>query len=90
MFGANIPTAFNVSDEVVPGYPGMVVREAEGERILQSMVWGFPLPMKSKRTGLPIKPKPVNSIADLKAYSAQASVVERPYIRTILSALRLC
>ena len=41
----------------------MVVREAEGVRV-QSMVWGFPRPMKSKKTGLPIKPKPVNNIAE--------------------------
>ena len=42
-FGAKIPAAFNSPDEVVPGYPGMVVREKDGERILQLMVWGFPL-----------------------------------------------
>jgi putative SOS response-associated peptidase YedK len=58
-------TQLNAPEEVVPGYPGMVVREEAGERILQSMVWGFPLPQKSKKTGLPIKPKPVNNIADL-------------------------
>ena len=44
VFGANTPAAFNVSDEVVPGYRGMVVREQGGERILQSMIWGFPCP----------------------------------------------
>jgi putative SOS response-associated peptidase YedK len=64
-FHARLATQLNVPDEVVPGYPGMVVREQDGERILQSMVWGFPLPQKSKKTGLPIKPKPVNNIADL-------------------------
>lgn len=64
-FGVDVPTEFNTPEETLPGYPGMVVREAEGARILQSMVWGFPRPMKSKKTGLPIKPKPVNNIADL-------------------------
>ncbi len=64
-FSAKVPTPFNSPDETVPGYPGMVVREQEGERILQSMTWGFPLAQKSKRTGLPIKPKPVNNVADL-------------------------
>lgn len=64
-FGVEVPAAFNTPEETLPGYPGMVVREAEGVRILQSMVWGFPRPMKSKKTGLPIKPKPVNNIADL-------------------------
>ncbi len=64
-FNAKIPAAFNSPDETVPGYPGMVVREEAGHRILQSMTWGFPLPQKSKRTGLPIKPLPVNNVADL-------------------------
>jgi putative SOS response-associated peptidase YedK len=36
------------------------------------MTWGFPLPLpfplKSKVTGQPIKPKPVNNIADLTSY----------------------
>ncbi|GLI97035.1 SOS response-associated peptidase [Sphingobium sp. BS19] len=65
LFSAQIPTPFNAADETVPGWPGMVVREQAGERILQSMTWGFPLPQKSKRTGLPIKPLPVNNVADV-------------------------
>jgi len=68
LFHADIPREFNSGEEVVPGYPGMVVREQDGARILQSMTWGFPLPQKSKRTGLPIKPKAVNNIADLTSY----------------------
>ncbi|BBC72939.1 DUF159 family protein [Altererythrobacter sp. B11] len=50
------PTA-NVPAEIYPGYPGLVV--AGGE--LRSMVWGFPLAMKSKRTGALLKPRPVNN-----------------------------
>lgn len=53
----------NVPDDILPGYPGLVVREADGERILQSMVWGFPLRLKTMKPGS--KPKPVNNIADL-------------------------
>ncbi|MGZ8998025.1 MAG: SOS response-associated peptidase, partial [Allosphingosinicella sp.] len=68
-FRAQIPMPFNAGDgEVYPGGPGLVVREADGQRILQSMTWGFPLVMKSKKTGLPIKPKPVNNIADLSSF----------------------
>ena len=63
--GVAAPASFNTPEETLPGYPGMVVREADGKRVLESMVWGFPRPMKSKKTGLPIKPKPVNNIADL-------------------------
>ena len=47
----------NIGSHVYPGYPGLVV--AEGK--VRSMTWGFPLAMKSKRTGKPLKPKPVNN-----------------------------
>jgi putative SOS response-associated peptidase YedK len=47
----------NFAEEVFPGYPGAVV--ADGT--LRSMVWGFPLVLKSKKTGKPLKPKPVNN-----------------------------
>lgn len=47
----------NLADEVYPGYPGLVV--ADGS--LQKMNWGFPLTLKSKKTGEPLKPKPVNN-----------------------------
>jgi len=46
----------NFSDEVYPGYPGLVV--AGGA--LRKMSWGFPLVMKGKN-GQPLKPKPVNN-----------------------------
>jgi putative SOS response-associated peptidase YedK len=68
-FKARMPTAFNAAQgDVYPGAPGMVVREADGGRVVQAMTWGFPLPQKSKKTGLPIKPKPVNNIADLSSF----------------------
>ena len=63
-FGVSAPTSFNTPDETVPGYPGMVVREGAGRRILQSMVWGFPLRLKTMKPES--KPKPVNNIADLR------------------------
>lgn len=63
-FGVSAPiTEFNAPEETLPGYPGMVVRESEGQRILQSMVWGFPLRLKTMKPES--KPKPVNNIADL-------------------------
>lgn len=67
LFRATLGTAPNVGEEVYPGASGMVIVEADSARIVRSMTWGFPLPMKSKRTGLPIKPKPVNNIADLNS-----------------------
>ena len=47
----------NLGGEVFPGYPGAVI--ADGH--LRQMTWGFPLVLKSKRTGEPLKPKPVNN-----------------------------
>lgn len=68
-FRAKKPVTVNAGGgEVYPGGPGLVVREEAGERIVQSMTWGFPLAQKSKKTGLPIKPKPVNNIADLTSF----------------------
>ena len=68
-FGIDLaPAEFNRPDDIVPGYPGMVVREAAGKRVVEKMIWGFPLPQQSKRTGLPIKPKAVNNIADLTSF----------------------
>ncbi|MEL6531146.1 MAG: SOS response-associated peptidase family protein [Pseudomonadota bacterium] len=46
----------NFSDEVYPGYPGLVI--ADGQ--LKTMTWGFPLVMKGKN-GQQLKPKPVNN-----------------------------
>ncbi len=62
-FGADTPVQSNAGDEVYPGYPGMVVREEARARVLQSMVWGFPLRLKGMSPTA--KPKPVNNIADL-------------------------
>jgi putative SOS response-associated peptidase YedK len=62
-FGVKAPTFSNAPDEAYPGMPGTVVREVAGERVMQSMTWGFPLRL---RTMAPTaKPKPVNNIADL-------------------------
>lgn len=47
----------NLGSEVHPGYPGAVI--AGGS--VRSMIWGFPLVLKSKKTGKPLKPKPVNN-----------------------------
>jgi putative SOS response-associated peptidase YedK len=62
-FGVKTPITSNAGDEAYPGAPGMVVREHEGVRIMQSMTWGFPLRLKTMAATA--KPKPVNNIADL-------------------------
>ena len=65
----------NAGTEVYPGYPGLVI--AEGE--VRSMVWGFPLSLKSKKTGKPLKPKPVNNARTdkLDSFMWRYSFVER-------------
>lgn len=57
MFNASSTAGANFAEEVYPGYSGAVI--AGGE--LRSMVWGFPLAQKSKKTGEPLKPRPVNN-----------------------------
>jgi len=58
------PIASNAGGDVYPGAPGLVVREHEGARVMQSMTWGFPLRLKTMAPTS--KPKPVNNIADLR------------------------
>jgi putative SOS response-associated peptidase YedK len=62
-FGVSEQLASNASQDVYPATPGLVVREDQGRRILQSMAWGFPLRLKSMSPTA--KPKAVNNIADL-------------------------
>jgi putative SOS response-associated peptidase YedK len=75
--------------EVYPGAPGMVIREDAGERILQSMTWGFPLPQKSKKTGQPMKPKPVNNIAALDSFMWRF-IAPKPEHRCIIPLTGFC
>lgn len=63
-FGVADPVHSNAGEKIYPGQPGVVVREADGARIMQSMVWGFPLRLKTMSPTA--KPKPVNNIADLR------------------------
>lgn len=61
---------FNSAEEVYPGYPGMVIREIEGQRVLQSMTWGFPVRLKGMKPTS--KPKPVNNARDDKLMSTRS------------------
>ena len=87
-FRAQIPIPFNAGEgDVYPGAPGMVVREQDGERILQSMTWGFPLRLKSMRPGT--KPKPVNNIADLTSFMWRF-IAAKPEHRCIIPLTGFC
>ena len=82
-FGVRTPpgVALNVPEETLPGYPGMVIREADGERVLQSMVWGFPLRLKGMKPNS--KPRPVNNIADL-AKPMWIGLAKKPEARCLI------
>jgi len=81
LFRGIVPTQFNTPEETYPGYPGMVVREGDGQRILQSMVWGFPLRLKGMKPES--KPKPVNNIADLTK-SMWVGLARKPQWRCLI------
>jgi putative SOS response-associated peptidase YedK len=66
LFGRPVVPGENFPAEVYPGYPGLVVA---GETA-RSMSWGFPLILKSKKTGAPLKPKPVNNTREDKLHTA--------------------
>ena len=64
---AIIETPFNVGSDIIhPQSPGLVVKQANGRRVLTNMTWGFPLILAEAREraaakGLKAKPKPVNN-----------------------------
>ena len=57
LFHVESQRSLNFAEQVYPGYPGLVI--ADGE--VRSMIWGFPFQQTSKKTGKPLKPKPVNN-----------------------------
>ena len=64
LFRARPPAAApNLTGEIYPGGPGLVVTEAAGERAVSAMTWGFPLKLAGMKPGS--KPRPVNNCADL-------------------------
>lgn len=69
LFKATPTRAFNTPEEVYPAYPGLVIREQDGARIVEQMTWGFPRKTINKRTGQPNKPQPVNNLRDDKLWT---------------------
>lgn len=86
-FNAIAPRQFNVPEETYPGYPGLVVREDGGARVLQSMVWGFPLRLKDMKPES--KPKPVNNIADVRK-PMWIGLARKPQWRCIIPLTGFC
>ena len=69
LFGTPATYGFNAPADVYPQYPGIVVREVEGQRVLQQMTWGFPRHSVNKRTGKPNKPTATNNARDDKLWT---------------------
>ena len=69
LFGTPATYRFNAPADVYPQYPGIVVREDQGQRILQQMTWGFPRHSTNKRTGKPNKPTATNNARDDKLWT---------------------
>jgi putative SOS response-associated peptidase YedK len=59
----------------------MVIREADGERVLESMVWGFPLRLKGTKPDS--KPGPVNNTTDLSK-PLWIGLARRPHGRCLI------
>lgn len=69
-FKARRPKPTNASPgEVWKGGTGFIVREVDGSRQVDAMVWGFPRHSLNKRTGQPNKPTHVNNARDDKLLS---------------------
>ena len=64
LFKAQAPHGFNAPADVYPGYPGLVIREHDGARVIEQMTWGFPVRLKGMKPTS--KPKPVNNARDDK------------------------
>ena len=83
-FGVSAPIPHtNAGEEVYPGASGIVVREQDGVRLLQSMTWGFPLRLKFMKPDS--KPRPVNNIADLNK-GMWVGLARKPQWRCIIPA----
>ncbi len=73
----------NLPDEAVPGYPGMVVREAEGRRVLEKMIWGLSLPQRARRPASRSNRRRWTIIADLSSFMWKF-IAGRPENRCII------
>ena len=64
LFKTQAPHGFNAPADLYPGYPGLVIREHDGTRVIEQMTWGFPVRLKGMKPTS--KPKPVNNARDDK------------------------
>lgn len=88
LFSARELRQFNAGPETVhPKDPAWVVRLKDGEMVLDQMLWGFPVVLKGK-TGLPLKPKPVNNARFDKLGAFWRRWATAPHQRCLIPATR--
>jgi putative SOS response-associated peptidase YedK len=81
-FGAETPKQVELADETTPGANGLIVREHNERRLLQSLSWGFPrrtAEMRAKGQ----KPTRVNLVADL-TNPMWSETVQQPRYRCLI------
>lgn len=84
LFRTSATYRFNAPTDVYPQYPGIVVREDQGQRILQQMTWGFPRHSVNKRTGKPNKPTATNNARDDKLWTIWRQWFTNPARRCLI------
>jgi len=92
LFGAKKGARFNEGPlQIHPAQPGTVIRLENGERVLEQMTWGFPLVQRSKKTGKPLKPKPVNNARFDKLHTYFWKwAASKPEHRCLIPTARYC
>lgn len=84
LFGANDRAGNAPGGEVYPRYPGLVVFERDGERVLEGMPWGWLISLKGKQ-GQTLNPRPVNNTrADKLMFPFWKSAAIRPERRRLI------
>lgn len=77
-FGVSDPPQLDIPMETKPGERGIVVRQSNGQSVMQSLGWGFPRPQNDAAGSL-LDPKPVNLVADLTNPMWDKMVVDQRY-----------
>ena len=87
-FSAKVLRAFNEGPATVhPREPGWVVRQQDGQMVLEQMTWGFPVVLRGKK-GKPLKPKPVNNARFDKLGAFWKRWASQPEHRCLIPAAR--
>lgn len=84
IFRASAEAGLNVPEDVYPQYPGLVVRDDGGTRVVEQMTWGFPRHSVNKRTGKPNRPSATNNARDDKLWTIWRQWFTNPAHRCLI------